>query len=200
MNDWSGATVAILASGPSMTPAIATHAFAKADHVIVINETWRLCRGADVLYAADSAWWKHRAPLVDQFIGQRWTQTIGWHGVAKPDGIHVVEAETDDRIALTGPIGTGGNSTFQALGLAVQWGAKKIVFAGLDLQIACKTHWHGDHEQPLRNTTPATFTAFRKAFINAAPKLQALGVEIINATPASALECFPKMDIEDALP
>jgi len=56
---WPGATVAILASGPSMSLAVADQVRAAGMPAIVINTTHRLAPWAAMLYAADIEWWQH---------------------------------------------------------------------------------------------------------------------------------------------
>ena len=52
---FAGQTVAVLASGESMSQAVAD----SVRHLprIAINTTYRLARDADVIYASDSMWW-----------------------------------------------------------------------------------------------------------------------------------------------
>ena len=84
--------------------------------------------------------------------------------------------------------------------LAIRWGAKKIVFLGLDMTADNGGHWHRDHGPGLRNTEERTYQNFRRAFETAAPEIAALGVEVVNASPTSALNCFPKIPLWRALP
>ena len=84
--------------------------------------------------------------------------------------------------------------------LAIVWGSRKIVFLGLDMQLGKKSHWHGDHEEPLRNTSVFSYPNFADNFVQAAPQLKAMGVTVINASRNTALDCFPRMSIQDALP
>src|SRR5690349_21512799 len=61
---WPNSEVAILASGPSMTPKIADLVAdwkSKAGNrkVIAINTTFKLAPWADVLFACDLPWWNH---------------------------------------------------------------------------------------------------------------------------------------------
>lgn len=197
---WQNETVVILASGPSLTPEAATYARARADRVIAINESWSLCPNADVLYAADSAWWINRAPSVEEFKGARWSCDLGWFNKTPPPNVTLAPVKPGAAITLDGPISTGKNSSFQAMHLAVRWGAKRIVFVGLDMTAANGGHWHADHGPGLRNTEERTYTLFRAAFESAAPELAALGVEVINASPSSALDCFRKIPLREALP
>lgn len=82
----------------------------------------------------------------------------------------------------------GGNSAFQALNLAVLWGASRIEMYGLDMRWNGKQHWFGDHPVGLKRDLD--FARCIRAFGEAAPQLKALGVEVVNKTPGSAVRCF----------
>lgn len=196
---WTGLTVCVVASGPSLTREDCVYAREHADRVIAVNESWRMVPEADVLYAADWDWWFHRSPG-NRFNGERWTQ----HSHRRNDvpGLSVIESRGGNGVAPPGSdfIYTGSNSGFQAMGLAVVWGARRVVFLGLDLSTTGgASHWHGDHVQPLRNN-PLTLAHFVRAFKHAAPLLADLGVDVVNASRVTALEAFPRMTIQEALP
>lgn len=202
---WLGRTVVVLASGPSLCPydvrRALVHQHLTGGRIIAVNESWRRCPVADVLYGADVNWWTNRAPKPEEFAGERWTQDKQWSGKYLP-GMHVMESRAGADVSPPGSdhIFTGNNSSFQAMNLAIVWGARRVVFLGLDL--SCEdgkaNHWHDDYPDPVRNVR-TSYAIFRRAFEHAAPKLTALGVEVINATPASALKCFPIMTIREAL-
>lgn len=108
----------------------------------------------------------------------------------------------DDRLLLetTGVVGSGGNSGFQALNLAVQWGASKVLLVGFDMNDASGVHWYGRNNWPnANNPNDNNFRRWIEAFENAAPALKALGVEVINCSPVSAIKSFPRKSLEDAL-
>ena len=197
---WRGESVCILASGPSLTREDAEYARRHADRVIAVNESWRMCPTADVVYGADSAWWLNRGPSAADFPGERWTQDAQWRQT-KPPGLQTMRSRAGTGIAPPGSdfVFTGHNSSFQALGLAVVWGAEYVAFLGLDLSVAPDgaNHWHGDHPQPLVNTRTA-YPTFIRAFNKAAPAVAELGVYVVNASRRSALDAFPRMSIEDA--
>ena len=201
-NRWINETVAVLASGPSLTQSDATYAREHAARVITVNETWRLCPTADVAYGADAGWWRKRGPTPEQFRGQLWTQRIGWRKRDVPEYMNVAEnVKTGHQVTRNGPIALGANSSFQAMALAIHWGAAKVVFLGLDMtNDRRKSHWHGDHPEGLRNTSDATFRTFRRNFEKAAPILQQIGVTVINASSNSALTCFEQKRLYNALP
>ncbi|HUG56620.1 MAG TPA: hypothetical protein VL002_00105 [Candidimonas sp.] len=88
------------------------------------------------------------------------------------------------------------NSGLAAIKLAMQFGAEKIVLLGYDCQhTGGKKHWHGDHPKGLGNAGSVQHWSMR--FAGFARKVS--GVEIVNASRKTALECFPRMDLEDAL-
>jgi hypothetical protein len=62
---WKGQTVAVLASGPSMSQAVADAVHAAGIPAIVTNDTFRLAPWAQILYAADTEWWGHTAGAKD---------------------------------------------------------------------------------------------------------------------------------------
>lgn len=201
---WSGDAVCIIASGPSLTPEDVAYARDRAPRVIVINNTWKLCPSADLLYAADCRWWKSpNAPAPGEFTGERWTTPKGWDAPEdKPRlaKLHAVETIPGAGVTTKPPLFQGMNSSFQAMGLAVWFGAKRIVFLGLDLSTAGGSHWHGDHGHNLSNPSPATLGGFAKCFMEAAPALNTLGVTVVNSSARTALNAFPRVPLREALP
>lgn len=198
---WAGETVCIAACGPSLTADDVSYAYAYACRFVAVNESWRLTPAADVLYAADVAWWKKRAPTAAAFAGERWTASAVWTDRDKSEFPEMNFAATKGGCDLTDdfPICTGNNSSFQAMSLAILWGARRIVFIGLDMKLGPKgqEHWFGSYHDL---TTPRNaLGAFIKAFNHVAPQCVARGVEVINASRDTALECFPRMRLEDAL-
>lgn len=105
-----------------------------------------------------------------------------------------------NRLLLGGDeVGWGGNSGFQALNLAVNFGARRIILIGYDMQIANGVHWHGRHGSGLNNPAESNVRAWRRHFGSIAGHLADLGVEVVNASRETALTCFPRARIEDAL-
>jgi len=199
---WDGDTVCIVASGPSLTIADAQHARLAARRVIAVNSSWQRARRADVLYAADAAWWQKNNPPPREFTGERWAsaRNDAWR-LGVPTGLNLAATKPGVAVADDFPIYEGMNSGFQAMGLAVAWGARKIVFLGLDLSAGPngESHWHGDHVG-LRNPSETMIRAWVSAFEKVAPVLAARGVEVINASRRTALKCFPCKTVTHALP
>jgi hypothetical protein len=93
------------------------------------------------------------------------------------------------------------NSGHQAIEVAVLLGAKRIILLGYDLQRLAngRAHWFGSHPSPLANTSPNTYAAFRKQFESLVEPARARGIQILNASTHSALNCFPKVSLAEAL-
>lgn len=93
-------------------------------------------------------------------------------------------------------LGHGLNTGHGAVNLAYHLGASRIVLLGYDMRI-CRgglVHWHGgDTDQAWRYAT-----LFARAFLKIAADLKNVGVSVLNATPHSALEAFPKIPLADA--
>lgn len=193
-------TAVIAASGPSLTPEqcdIATAAQrAGRCRIIAINTTWRLLPGADALYAADGRWWDLNLPAVrDGFAGELWTQD---EAAAPKHGLNYIRSTRGVGIPVEPDrICRGSNSGYQAISLAYRFGARRIVLIGYDMQrTGGRSHWHGDHPRPLTNGNPASFV---EHFPPLASALKAAGVEVVNATLATALIVFPRGDLAEAL-
>lgn len=184
--EWKGQTVVVMASGPSITQA---HAEAcRGLKTIVVNNAYQLAPWADVLYFCDERW-------------------IDIHpGAWKFTGLKV--SLTDDRVLKlenggesgidTRPthLRTGRNSGYQALNLAVLFGAARILLFGFDMKHKGKTHFFGRYPSSLERQHP--YQVWIKHFNQAAPILKGMGVEVWNCTD-SALTCFEKKDYRDAL-
>lgn len=186
---WEGKTVAVLASGPSMCKSVIDDVFASGMPAIVINNTYQLAPWADMLYAADAAWW-HAHPDAADFQGLR---------VTVQDVFHALKLRCSGPTGFDphpGAVRSGGHSGHQAVHIAMHAGARRIILCGFDMH---GTHWHGEHPEPLRNTAQGTYGRWCEAFAELAQAATELGIEIVNATPGSALACFPAVSLSEAL-
>lgn len=183
---WPGATVVILASGPSLCQGDVDLVRDKT-RVIAVNDAYRLAPWADALYAADEKWW-------------RWHDGVpGFRGLKfsiapKPKGWSVAQVlrntgRTGLELDPTG-LRTGYNSGYQAINLAVHLGAARIVLLGFDMQ---GDHFFGSH----RDGSRPAFSHCLSAFPTLVEPLAAAGVEIVNATRATKLMAFPRVVLED---
>lgn len=196
---WPESTVVCIGGGPSLTPADVDLCRGRAK-VIAVNDAYRLCPWADVLYAADYSWWR-RHDGVPTFPGLKysirpnaakaWPQPNPWGvTVLRNDGV-------DGLCRAPDGLRTGKNSGYQAINLAVHLGATRILLLGYDMQArGLQTHWFGDHTP---GALPPPFSLFLKFFPTLVTPLRDLGVEVINCTRRTALQTFPRHPLEQAL-
>lgn len=199
MIDWRGECVAIVASGPS-TKSANVALLQNRIHVIAIKKNVELCPWADVVYGCDAAWWKsvHGLP---EYKGLKFSWAEGGSQFYKD--IHPVEIEKNNDALVfdqSGVVGSGGNSGFQALNLAVQFGARGILLIGFDMQDRSGAHWYGRNNwHGANNPSDDNFRRWHKAFAGAAAVLAKMDIQVFNASPDSALRCFQHKTIDAAL-
>lgn len=99
----------------------------------------------------------------------------------------------DGLSGLPGMITYGANSGYQAIHLAYNLGASKIILLGYDY--GGNSHFFGDHPQPLRSGHD--YRRWHSAIKILADDLKAAGVEVINCSRQSTIKCFPRADIAE---
>lgn len=210
---WAGETVAVLASGPSMSAlrdsvqrlrgvcrviAVNNQGIRTQDHLGQWHEA--IAPWADVLYAADRKWWWENRDEAEKFEGLR--VSISQAGEAKlvlPFEVNILrnggQHGYDDR---PDHIRTGCNSGYQAVQLAAKFGAKRVLLVGFDMRASGRyQHWFGEHKWRANHRSP--YCTFLHMF-NASAKVYAeRGVEILNCTPGSALRCFDMADLNEVI-
>lgn len=186
---WEGATVAVLAPGPSLPADIGS--LARTVPAIAVNDAFRRAPSAQMLYAADNRWWEVHADAL-KFPGLK----VSCDEKIRFEQVLSLEQSTGVFDPDPGRIATGMNGGYQAVHIAMHAGASKILLVGFDMK---GTHFFGLHPEPLRNTAPDTFALFRERFDRLAPVAQKMGIDIVNCTPGSALTCFRRSTIEAEL-
>lgn len=193
---WPDETVICLATGPSLTQADCDAVRDRA-RVIAINDAHRIAPWADVLYSSDRRWWPFYQG-VPSFTGLK-------YGIGSFDGacnrfpscpdVQVLKNTGDSGLELQ-PTGlkTYANSGGAAINLAVHLGATRIVLLGYDMG---GDHFFGRHPSALNQQSP--FRLFIKLIGTMGPPLAAIGVSVINASRQTALRCFPRASLSDAL-
>jgi hypothetical protein len=158
-----------------------------------------LAAWADVLYSADRKWWENNAARALAFAGLKITiQPPGGAAFKHPDVKVIGNGGMRGVDSRPTHLRTGGNSGYQAVHLAMHFGARRILLCGFDMHSpAGREHWFGQHAWRQKFRSP--YPMFISRFVDAAPLFRAAGVEIINCTPGSALKCFPSMSLTEAL-
>lgn len=197
---WDGEPCLVVASGPSLTPEVVREIrIARWLHgwrVMLVNDAYRALPIADVLYAADGSWWREHKG-VPAFEGEKWTvhsHMADRRQLAEQFGLKLVWGFDETGFSKSpGGIHCGGaaaHSGFQAINLAVLFGANPIVLCGFDYH---GTHFFGEHEN-LRQALPEHYAHMAQMF-----DCVETDAEIVNATPGSKLTKFPQLDLNEAL-
>lgn len=198
--DWRGEIAVIVATGPSAgtAPLEVTKGAAR---VIAIKQSWRLCPWADVLYGIDRGWWIATRGM-REFRGLRVSPSPSACNVFGLGRVRL-KSRAEILTAEPGVIGCGlkhggGHSGFQAINLAIQFGARRIALVGFDMTLAGGAHWHDDY----RGQSPpeaGRVRRWREEFDACAPQFVALGVDVINCSPQSVLTAYRKMSLQEAM-
>jgi hypothetical protein len=202
--DWAGEPCVVAASGPSLTKEVAHQcrmARFRGWRVLAVQDAYRLMPWADALYGCDDRWWRVHEGTT--FRGEKWTthedgESSGndKSAIADKYGLTLVRGKAADEFS-TDPavIHYGSNSGFQAVNLAMLRGVSRIVLVGFDMRhVDGKAHFFGDHPGGLHNRTD--YRDFIQRFTYAGKFAR---VPIVNATPGSALTCFPMLSLDEAL-
>lgn len=195
---WKGQTCVIVASGPSAS-AVPLELARGVARCMAINTSWKLAPWADVLFACDDAWWQ-QAGGCPEFPGLK--LTVDRRAAERYPDVHLVNCrKPDDRFVLEplNTVGWGGNSGFHCLNLAVQFGCRKVLLVGFDMTVRQGLHWHGAHPGNLSNPTETNVGRWRRAVDNAWQVIAATGTKVVNCSPVSALQNYPKMEFAEAL-
>lgn len=113
--------------------------------------------------------------------------------------VHVLRNAGQQGLSLEpNALATGQNGGYQAINFAVLAGAQRIVLLGYDGRRSAdgRAHWFGEHPQPTRDHELQMYV---KNFRGLPALLAAAGVGVVNASPGTAIDAFPKVTLDDAL-
>ena len=208
---WKGSTSYILGGGPSLNQVDLSLIHNK--HCIGVNNSFLLGPWVDVCWWGDMKWlmW-HRSELLTKYHGlvascntnsnvlSKNSNWIKFLRRGKPMGIET----------RPGFVSWNRNSGCSAINLAYHFGSTRIVLVGFDMSSSPSgvTHWHGGHKkEPVRHgkgkmrkiVKKPPYERFRQTTSFIARDAEKLGVEILNASPVSTIEVFPKVKLKDTL-
>ena len=187
---WAGKTAVVIASGPSLTAEdvylVAAYRALHPCVVLVTNTSFRAAPWADVLFFHDWRWWEvHQAEVKRSFPGLKVT-------IAASRDPAVISLAG---LAFDAYLNAGGG----AISLALLGGCQRVICLGLDAQVGPQgqTHWHGSHPKPCGDAVSLPIWA--EKFADLARVAQARGVPVLNASRTTALDCFPRVTLEEVL-
>ncbi|RWO29583.1 MAG: hypothetical protein EOS10_22320 [Mesorhizobium sp.] len=196
--EWEGETVFILASGPSVLDLDLS--LLTGRRVIAVKSSWLHWPPADVLFFADGRWWreKHLRPGVDAFAGLIVTTAME---IGDPRVKRIKKINPTHLSAKPGEVALARTSTTGAINLAIHFGARRIVLLGVDAKLGAngQRHSHRLNWPWPKGGQPQAFADQMAEYRAIAPSAAAMGVEIVNANPDSAVTIWPRLRFEDCL-
>jgi hypothetical protein len=195
--EWQGQIAFLVGGGPSVLSQDLE--LLRGRHVIAINSSYQRVPFADILFFGDLRWWLEHRVALDRFAGRIVTcrpnvpcdLTSGGRSIfslqrQNPPGLATIATRVMFR----------RTSYASAINLAVHLGVQRIVTLGLDGQAAPngRTHHHEQHKWVRRADS---WREQRKDFATLVEPLKAAGVELLNASPGSAVPFWPIVDLKD---
>ena len=224
---WVGEDVWILGGGPSVTEQfevpkeIVKDVIAKRlspaayspymsylhdKHVIGINVAYTIGDWMDFIFFGDAPFFLKHQNQLSQIKPicvscSQVTEKTPWVKYLAHDGGHNKGISYDNRL-----VSWNGNSGAAAISLAAHLGARRIFLLGFDMKLVDNSqHWHTLY----RNNTNASitqpnpkslpFTRHLSGFPAIKRDAEAMGIQIINVSPDSAIIQFKKVTLKDVI-
>lgn len=197
--EWTGETAFVLGGGPSLTPDDVSRL--EGRKVIAVNAAYRMAPWAQYLFFSDHHWFLPRAKAVEDFAGT--TVTTSRRSVEALPKIKLIARSKGHGFPDRGTpeLRAGKSSGGMGVSLAYALGASRIVMLGFDMRVVeGRSHWHDEYfHRPASNFEPYYRDIFIPAFNGWNEDAKANGVEILNATPGSAIKEFPFVSLGEVL-
>ena len=170
-------------------------------HVIGINNAYQLGHWLDVIFFGDCGWY-----LIHRLVLAEWPNLkitccprFEKKPIEQSEGIKYLRKDSKHRVGISdnpSAVSWNGNSGAAAISLAAHFGVRRIVLLGMDMTSENKTtHWHQGHG----NKKPPPYQRHLRGFPTIAEDAKRRGLEILNASPTSIIQEFPKVEIKEVL-
>lgn len=166
---------------------------------------WQIVPDLAVLYACNEGWWNHYwSDALAAHPAQKWTTNRAAaerYGLNRIDEVNRPGLSSDPSY-----VHHGHGSGYTLVNLVHLMGAARIVLLGYDLKYAADydgkarapgstpRHYFGEYPKALQHWPSVKVVQGRHVELLDL-YLSIRGVEIFNATPGSAIDCFPRMEL-----
>jgi len=175
-------------------------------HIIGINNVYQIGNWIDILFFGDCPWYLVHRLKISNFPGLKVTCCNRFENKRKDggDGLKYLAKNKEKREGITTDktmLSFNCNSGSAGINLAVHLGVKRIILLGFDMKIDSRniTHWHGSHGELNKKIKRDPYPRHMRGFPLIKQEADSLGVEIINASPESAIKEFEKVNVGDLL-
>jgi hypothetical protein len=201
MIDLSECTVFLLGGGPTLTASLAELEVHLDDkevrkwRVFAINESMYCAPFADLLFFRDTDWY-----LANKTAVGAWTAPVVTTAASQwySSNVQVIKMKHCEDFLFGGDtIKYGRSAGHIALSLAINLGAKKCVLLGYDCRLVDgKSNFHDKSS----NSIAITYSEyFLPAWVGWGDAVERAGVEVVNATPDSAILSFVRRPLSEVL-
>lgn len=170
-------------------------------HVIGINNAYLIGPWVDIIFFGDCGWYiTHRLRLAK--LTTLKVSCCPRFGGKGREGVRYMKKDPrkGSRTGISdrpGFVAWNSNSGYASVSLACQLGVRRIILLGFDMRrMDGATHSHPPHD-PSRKKDP--YNQHMRGTDKMAADAKRLGLEILNCSPDSAIQAFPKVSLKDIL-
>ena len=175
-------------------------------HVIGINVAYQIGDWIDMVFFGDGGFFLKYQERLAKFPKLRVscspkTNNVPWVKYLFRDSSHPRGISPNPK-----SVSWNGNSGAAAVSVAANAGAKRIILLGFDMKVngSSDQHWHDLYNRSAGKGTEKRakkmpFHRHLKGFPAIAADAKKRKIEILNASPDSAIECFRKVSVKDLL-
>lgn len=199
---YEGATAVIIATGPSLTAdqIMQCRYYHERNKLVVlgVNDAYRICDFLDYLYAADWRWIEYHKGKIQARLKRGFCFTTPEKGRKKHLGWREIPSVAKPGLSTErNLLHRGNNSGYQCINLAYLLGCNRILLLGFD-------HHSGGHHFFGKHPTPAmqvesNYSRWIDGYKSIRDQEAELGITVINCTPGSAIDAFPRISLNVAL-
>lgn len=197
--EWGGMDVFIIAGGTSVDPKQVKRLRGRPNTItIAVNSSYQIAPWADLLFFADDRWFKRE-------MKERPAELTKFKGRILTTSIHVKDPRLEKlkKVAPTkavplatdrGTIAIERTSVHACLNICLHAKAARVVLIGVDNRDGDngRIHHHDEYPWPRRHST---WDVKRKQLQLVVDPLREAGIQVLNASPISTLEWWPKIDL-----
>lgn len=191
---WNGRRAFVVGGGPSLRGFDFSRL--RGERIIAVNRAFEVLPFAEILFSMDYRYYGYavRTAAFREFRGRKvWLDTMGYPYV----GVETLRMSSVEGLSwsLASGLATGANSGHGAVNLALLLGADPVYLLGFDFAEDEKgSHFHSGYPFVRKD---GKLDEYRTRLEAIAPDVLAKGRRIVNLSPASKLEGFPRERFED---